>query len=440
MQSLDDDMEDLFRRAGEDYPLKTDGSNWQKVQQALNATDGDTPATKKHDYRAFWLLLLLPFAFICGRYTGTNSSADKTVEVEKNSSGHAGKEAVVTSKNKAGITIINKGNASTFQPNAYLPKSADASGSRSKDNEHPTATIEQAPNETNKIGPFLENERPKKGAGLLAGEPSRVVAKMDLLQPGASPGRASNEQVANDIGTDKRVATEVLKVDTAATTPLPQTPKIVAENPAGKVAKANKKEPGKKGWYYGLTVAPDISTVKFKQADKLGYSAGILLGYQTGKRVRVETGLLWSNKNYFTDGEYLDTANLKLPRHSKVLQAKGSCNMFEIPVAIQYDVYSGAKHNVFVAASVHSYLMKREDYDITYNRYNVNYSSEYSYRNSTNNWFAVAGFSAGYRTAFGKKGFIGFAPYIKLPLKGLGVGKLPISSTGLNITVGNFLR
>jgi len=95
--------------------------------------------------------------------------------------------------------------------------------------------------------------------------------------------------------------------------------------------------------------------------------------------------------------------------------------MFEIPVAIQYDVYSGAKHSVFVAASLHSYLMKREDYDITYDRYNMNYSANYSYRNSTDNWFAVAGFSAGYCTVLGKQGNISFAPYIKLPLKGLGV-------------------
>ena len=476
MQSLDDDMEDLFRRAGEDYPLKTDGFNWKKVQQKISIDEGNSIAIKKQDYRAFWLLLLLPFAFICGRYTEKNSPANKKVEVSNNRSSKANIEAVITSKYKMGNTIVEKRKAAPFKAHNYQSKSADGRPGKSNANNHAAANSIQAANELNKISPFLQFEQANKAGGLLAGEPPPFVSKMDLrkqgslpqsavvvaemnlrkhgasqtgfspvtkmdlLQTGALPSGQLNVQTANDMVIEKGAAKQVLSVDTAPTAALLKTPEMAVENLIGNVNKPPIKEPVKKGWYYGVTVAPDITTIKFKQANKLGYSVGILLGYQTGKRLRVETGLLWSTKNYFTDGKYLDTANLSLPLHSKVLQANGSCNMFEIPLAIQYNVYSKAKRSVFVAAGIHSYLMKREQYDISYKRYNVNYAANYLYANSTENWFSVAGFSAGYRTAFGKQGFVTFAPYIKLPLIGLGVGKLPMLSTGLNITAGNFLR
>src|SRR5476651_2729363 len=73
MQELNDDMDDLFRRAAENYPLQTNSSDWDKVLSALLAAE-TTPAvnptqTKKSDYRqVLWLLLLLP-VWVCNKYT-----------------------------------------------------------------------------------------------------------------------------------------------------------------------------------------------------------------------------------------------------------------------------------------------------------------------------------------------------------------------------------
>lgn len=36
MPSVNDDMDELFRRAAGDYPLNTDAANWNKIKDELN--------------------------------------------------------------------------------------------------------------------------------------------------------------------------------------------------------------------------------------------------------------------------------------------------------------------------------------------------------------------------------------------------------------------
>src|SRR6478752_681307 len=74
MQSLNDDMDELFRRASEEYPLKADGADWDKVMQQLHAPEEPVIENKKQrDYKFLWLLLLLPIGFVCGRYFNSTS-------------------------------------------------------------------------------------------------------------------------------------------------------------------------------------------------------------------------------------------------------------------------------------------------------------------------------------------------------------------------------
>ncbi|HEX8278424.1 MAG TPA: hypothetical protein VF540_06995, partial [Segetibacter sp.] len=63
-------MEELFRRAGEEYPLNTGSGDWDKVMQRLHHNQEDVRKTnkKQKDYRYLWLLLLLPLGFMLGRY------------------------------------------------------------------------------------------------------------------------------------------------------------------------------------------------------------------------------------------------------------------------------------------------------------------------------------------------------------------------------------
>src|SRR5215217_5851911 len=71
MQFVNDDMDDeLFRRAAEEYPLKTDSGDWNAVMNKLQAGENN----KKGDRAKYlFLLALIPLFLICTTYINTNS-------------------------------------------------------------------------------------------------------------------------------------------------------------------------------------------------------------------------------------------------------------------------------------------------------------------------------------------------------------------------------
>jgi len=89
MQYVNDDMDELFRRAAKDYPLDTNSSDWNKVAAALVDSEG-APAPVKKKRSFLGLLMLIPLSMICHLYIspdniemknggkGTHSSGNKT--------------------------------------------------------------------------------------------------------------------------------------------------------------------------------------------------------------------------------------------------------------------------------------------------------------------------------------------------------------------------
>jgi len=112
--------------------------------------------------------------------------------------------------------------------------------------------------------------------------------------------------------------------------------------------------------------------------------------------------------------------------------------MIEIPINFKYDFLTKKDHFWFVSAGASSYLMKNEYYTINYKFNGSSGTRGYGYKNSTKDWFSIMNISAGYQKTFGKNS-IGMAPYIKVPLKGVGIGKLPITSTSIYLTVSRTL-
>ncbi|MEO7800695.1 MAG: hypothetical protein ABIR81_01775, partial [Ginsengibacter sp.] len=69
MQSVNDDMDDLFRKAAEHYPLKTDSDNWDSVLNKMDRVESTLPAKNSNNYRKMlWLLMLIPVGWICNNY------------------------------------------------------------------------------------------------------------------------------------------------------------------------------------------------------------------------------------------------------------------------------------------------------------------------------------------------------------------------------------
>jgi hypothetical protein len=114
--------------------------------------------------------------------------------------------------------------------------------------------------------------------------------------------------------------------------------------------------------------------------------------------------------------------------------------MFEIPLAVRYDITSGQANKWFIKAGSSSYLMKKEDYQYKTERYGVYYNGNRTYENSSNTLFSVLHLSGGYETHLGKNILVRIEPYLKLPIQGVGVGEMSLRSTGFNIGITKPIR
>jgi len=166
---------------------------------------------------------------------------------------------------------------------------------------------------------------------------------------------------------------------------------------------------------------------------KTGATKGLLVGYALNEKWSIESGVLWDKKRMYDDGSYFNPPGYTPTSSTRIVAVNGTNRLYEWPVNIKY-VIIPAKHSLFVTAGLSSYFMKRENYDYEYIQTNQPGGHNYlSYENETKDWFSVANFSVGYAHKLGATGSIRIEPYLKLPIKNLGVGNMPVMSTGLNL-------
>jgi len=185
-------------------------------------------------------------------------------------------------------------------------------------------------------------------------------------------------------------------------------------------------------FYMGFISGIDLSSIHFKSV-KTGATKGMIIGYAFNKKWSIESGLLWDKKRVYDNGSNFSPPGYIPTNGITIVAVNGKSRLYEWPVNIKYSVISG-KHNLFTTAGLSSYFMRSENYDYEYVQTNQPGGHNYiSYKNETENWFSVVNFSMGYTHKLGDIGSIRVEPYLKLPIKKLGVADMPIMSTGLNI-------
>jgi hypothetical protein len=432
MQDVNENMDELFRRAAENYPLDTSSKDWFKVQLALQNEQGVTQAVKKDSKGRFlWLLLLLPLGFVCNRYLSNDDSVKET---------NGSKEYVTVNKNLSNEKDLNKNNSTrtsesidqTLTQNSNTaPSEISTSQSQSEKSVYsPGTSILQNSGpgrKTNKTVKYNSRNQIERNQGL-------TQIHNDLLN---TPGVAISGQNQNSLSNNSNDL--LLKTIPGrdpyqlSVEPLDAMNKNLVQ-PEVKTKTDNKKE---KKFYAGLMGGADITTIKFQKIENAGYAYGLLLGYELSKKWSVETGVYKDKKFYYTDGEYFNTSSLWMPPNSKVTAVTGYCEMIEIPLTFRYTIASSAKRSWFVSGGATSYVMQKEDYDYTYYYGNSNSYATHNrkYDSDSKQLFAAAHISGGYARKLNKTTDLRIEPYIKLPLAGMGVGELKFISTGIHLGI-----
>ncbi len=110
--------------------------------------------------------------------------------------------------------------------------------------------------------------------------------------------------------------------------------------------------------------------------------------------------------------------------------------MFDIPLNVRYDFSVNKKQRWFASAGASTYIMTGEyyGYDYTYNGNRV--QAARAIRDSTSTYaFSILNLSAGFERALNKRFSLQVEPYFKIPMKGLGYGKLDLTSYGIYFSV-----
>jgi hypothetical protein len=416
MQDLNNNMDELFRKAAAGYPLKTDNSDWDGLASRLFHTPMLPPPAKKkskfNKYGPPFMLILLMLVLDGDRLKETRNYSTFYPPSTLRDGANTGKNAVV----------LNPTNTTTKQPRSQPKLNNETPFLQAT--HHEPAKGNFMPDDITLNRNITSNYRRTTDAWFdkIAGKNVRTIETPDLTY--------NTEQTA--------IANKI----TSAGNSLPLT-KTINEAPERSEKKSDSTQRSSSKIYWGIVFGPGINRVKNQKLQKPGFDIGIIAGISILKgKAAIETGLLYTQKYYFSDGKYfdMDKAGSSMPLGMDVMSVEGSSELFEVPVKFKYSVYQKNKSGIMLSTGFSSYLMTKEENDYQAMMNGSEQSMVGSYKNNKRYIAVAANISAEYNYKIGKHTRLRIEPYIQIPLKGIGIGSMPVMTTGLHVGFSRFTR
>jgi hypothetical protein len=447
----DNELDRLGRDAAEQYNAPQGSVSWDAISRRL---DEEMPREKRKRRFFFWIILA---AMLLSGGAGYYyfSGDEKTIETVKEDIKNK-EEDVAASKSKTTVEHDGSGNAV-----AKVKEEKGLAQDQARSNEaglNPPLNDNSAKEEKENLRNNNYSRRGKKRPGNTY--PKKDINAVTIQEQNknirTNEGDAKilvKEEVQNNQATEetkKSVAPLSTKKDQTEAVNEAGKPSSggnqlhaddsslqqkVTEKKAAKKIKANTKKI--RPLEIGVVYAPDISNVKFTHSDKTGYNIGFTLGYNFSRRWSVNTGVLWTKKNYTTTAN-----NYKFPSGSwaynpgvYMKSVKANCEMVDIPLNLRYNAIVGKKYSAFISTGISSYLMDKEDF-----HYYFTYNNNPSYRRwvnskSKNYWFSTGNLSIGYEQQLTPAFSVQAEPFFKFSLGDVGSGNVKLNSLGMFIGV-----
>ena len=189
-------------------------------------------------------------------------------------------------------------------------------------------------------------------------------------------------------------------------------------------------------FYLGIVVAPDVSTVKFADVQSPLPNVGLVVEYRLTSRLRLSTGLLRSTKHYTARREDYDWGAYASRIYQRDFRTvDGSCTVLDVPLNLRYDALVRPQYRVFGSAGLSSYFMQRERYSYAWVENNMPNQWTREAVNENHHLLSVLNLSAGYERSLTDHWSLQAEPYLKLPLSGVGAGKVRLASGGVFVGI-----
>ena len=334
MPYKNDNLEELFQNAANDYPLRTDNSNWDSVSAKLqpsvtNVATGKNTGLLKYAALLFFLLggSLLYFKFKPADISSDRKKENTTaVNSQKQTLIQLGKSDDQTVKGKSDFTLKNLNSTSE----KYGISISRNNFSISKNSNHPADALS---NNLDKNYPSIQKNSNRDNS-------------IENL----------NQQIANNFTGNNK---------TENVAPNQNINQSAADSKSSK--KSNnvvKFNPTISRLYGTLYASPVFSMVKFQKISKPGYKIGIAIGYRINNRFSIELGLQREHINYYTDGKYFDKSGLRLKDAVSLENVTARSKLTSVPVTLKYNFASKKNSHFFAATGINVVVLTHtENYE-----------------------------------------------------------------------------
>lgn len=401
----DEELDDLFRKSAERYDPPFDPEAWEAMDRKLDGRHGGWS-----DVRRFLPLLLALLGSMVLLWQLSDKPANSTAETPKTE-------------------------------NLAAAQATEAAGTQqqAKTKNGEVATLPRPP-----VGAAQRQEK-RTGPGIVvpAEGDHKTPAKRDVvsvkqLEMVPIELKQSTTSIATtmEAATVSVVSPQTLLPDTATQTALKQA--VQPERADSSESGQSQKEPVFLNEIsLALVLAPDITTVRFRNADAVSMNAGLLVSVPLTERLSLVTGAVGAQKIYSTEAREYEPYpgfwdNRPLPDG---IEAK--CQVLDIPLNLQYHFLKWGKNILSVQAGVSSYFMLEEKYTYTYKHAGQQpYSKTWEVSNENKHWFGVQNLSVGYTRRLSPAFSVGAEPFVKIPLSNIGAGRLKLTSAGIFFMAG----
>ena len=398
----EDDIDKLFKQGLKDPEIPFNELDWERMEQKLDAK-------KPKKLLPVWiltassiaavLLIFLFWLFMMPEKTGVKESKDEyVVEPSKTNK----------KNNSSAADSLQMTNGLTFSGQKQAERKIDVLTNLHKRNtkrDRKERVFKQLPNNLSNVKeqtagvPVYNNAIVPNHADSVAA----VLSKNPPVNKNLPAGETSASQKAEYARVENRVKRKM-------------------------ESSFNKKQ----GLTLSLMAAPDVTTAASSKSSKLSSNLGVLVTYAISNKLSLTSGAVYSKKYYNSAGFAPQTNSYA----GQAWEVDADCNVLDIPVNVNYKLFTKRNIAVSVNTGLSSYLMLKEKYTYLTGEPGANQQiSTLEVRNQNQHIFGVANVSISVDRKITPRISIAVQPFMKIPLTGIGNGNVDLKSTGLSFSL-----
>jgi|GEM_PF-2906963 len=187
-------------------------------------------------------------------------------------------------------------------------------------------------------------------------------------------------------------------------------------------------------FYLTLAAGVEANGTSFLTGGAAAPIFGAGVQYTRGK-LFFRTGVMVTKKLYVANDKDYNRRPGSWMSNVTFNNIEANCKMIEVPVSVGYTVVRKKRTSAYVMAGTSAFFIKKEDYQFYFKNQSGNdITRSVTFTNNSNHYFSSLNLSAGIEQKISNRLSIMAEPTIKIPLGGIGFGKVKVYSAGLLIT------